>query len=458
MRFRGLAIVGLIVAASSTSLAAPNNRPRGIYIEVDPSTVELRSDTAALRADDDDDAALILYLNRCEGGETFTPGNNDSRSNRSSIIGSTRSLPAYPYGDASWNAVLQCVRELYAPFNVEVTDVDPGSAPHDEAVVCGHPNDIGMQNGVGGVAPFNCRVIANPITFTFPEVWGNSPRNICETIAQESAHAWGLDHEHLCIDPMTYLTNCGNKSFQDIDADCGEFSPRSCQCGGTTQNSFRRLLALWGTATPTPPEVTVKRPSNGEAVEAGFPIEVEVIDSNGVDNVVLFIDGNKVAEGTEPPWIFNAPQDLTEGGHKLKAEATDILGAVGSTEINFVIGEPCSGNSDCADGEACVEGRCVPGPDSEGGLGTTCETGSDCVSGICGEDGAGTKVCTETCDVTANGCPGGFECRSAGSDGVCWPAEGGGGCAVSGRERGGAAWWLLAVFGLLMATRRRRVS
>src|SRR5690606_6743993 len=106
--------------------------------------------------------------------------------------------------------------------------------------------------------------------------------------------------------------------------------------------------------------------------------------------------------------------------------------------------------------EACVEGRCVPGPDLDGGLGTTCEANADCVSGICGDDGAGTRVCTEPCALEASGCPGGFECRSAGSSGVCWPAAGGGGCAVRAGEGGRQGWWRrIAALGLIARRRRR---
>ena len=39
-----------------------------------------------------------------------------------------------------------------------------------------------------------------------------------------------------------------------------------------------------------------------------------------------------------------------------------------------------------ADGETCVDGRCVAGPGTAGRLGESCASNEDCVSGLCGAD------------------------------------------------------------------------
>jgi MYXO-CTERM domain-containing protein len=109
-----------------------------------------------------------------------------------------------------------------------------------------------MPSGVGGVSPFSCGTINNSIVFTFAVVYGTAYRDICETSAQEIAHSFGLDHEHLCSDPMTYLTGCGNKSFQNVAAPCGEYSNRACMCGGNTQNSVALLDQRLGLYEPPP--------------------------------------------------------------------------------------------------------------------------------------------------------------------------------------------------------------
>jgi MYXO-CTERM domain-containing protein len=140
-----------------------------------------------------------------------------------------------------------CVRDQYSRFDLNVVDQDPGEAAHFEAIVAGYPEDIGEGGGVGGIAPFTCNgVWENSINFTFAASLGGNAQVLCEVIAQESGHVMGLEHAYLCEDPMTYLDGCGPKTFQDIDAECGELSVRPCECGNATQNSVQHLLGLFG--------------------------------------------------------------------------------------------------------------------------------------------------------------------------------------------------------------------
>ena len=81
----------------------------------------------------------------------------------------------------------------------------------------------------------------------------------CEIAAQEIAHAYGLDHEFLCDDPMTYLSGCGRKTFQDRTVSCGEYSARACKCSGQ-QNSYRALIDRLGPAGSAPPPPPPARP------------------------------------------------------------------------------------------------------------------------------------------------------------------------------------------------------
>ncbi|HUH04009.1 MAG TPA: hypothetical protein VML75_18560 [Kofleriaceae bacterium] len=223
--------------------------PRGVYLQGSTHAAPEHITPHALAAP----KHRVIYMNR--HGGTFTPGDSNSRTNRSSIVSYTSSIPAWNVSAAGWQEVMDCMRELWAPFDVEITDVDPGDVLHIESVVAGRPQDIGMQSGIGGVSPFDCGIIETSIVFTFAEVYGTGYRNICETAAQEVAHSFGLDHEYMCSDPMTYLYGCGEKSFQDVAAPCGEYSARSCSCGGSTQNSVELLLAYNGPrpGDPEPP-------------------------------------------------------------------------------------------------------------------------------------------------------------------------------------------------------------
>ncbi len=275
------------------SPARAGERPHGLYQIVPQELLAASSESS--------DPGVIyhatphlLYIN-FDGG-TFTPGNNNSSNNQSSIISSTRQIQ--PWGSSSQRAtVLACIKQQFAPFNITVTDQDPGQTQHIEGVVAGYPQDIGMQSGVGGVSPFTCGVIDRSIAYTFADVYGNDLQSICETAAQEIAHSFGLDHEYLCQDPMTYLTNCGNKSFQDQDVSCGEYSARSCQCGGSTQNSYQMLLSLLGPPNQgdtTPPQVAITQPANNATVAPGFVVSANASDNVGVTKVELYVDGSKV--------------------------------------------------------------------------------------------------------------------------------------------------------------------
>jgi len=449
--------VSLSMVAARTASAQSDDRPIiGLTIPIEASEI-LPVAPEDLRAN------RLLYLNRCVGGETVSGcGYNDSSTNCSSIINGTKQFPAFPYGDASWDQVVAHTADIYAPFAITVTDVDPGSAAHHEVIVCGSPTILGMDSNVGGVSPFyNCSVINKSISFVFPTVWGNVPRGLGETVAHEAGHAFGLEDEYLCTDPMTYLTGCGDKYFQDEYANCGGFTEESCWCGGQ-QNSWRILMNNIGASDPTPPQITITEPANNANVNQGFVVRVTIEDDSGIDWAKLRIDDVDVQTLTFAPFAFNAPVGLSDGSHKVEIQAADAIGAIGSSVIYVIIGEPCGGPGDCATGETCIDGRCVPGPDTAGGLGSECVGPENCLNGMCLEGAPGVKYCTDTCAVATQGCPSGFVCLDYGSDGVCMPGDdgggGSGGCSVATADRGQSwAWlWLCGLVGLILVRIRRR--
>lgn len=195
-----------------------------------------------------------IYLNRT--GVTLRPGVNDARRNQSSIVGAPTTISPWEVDDDTWQATVDCMKELYGPFDVVITDRDPGDVPHIEAVFGGHPNDVGLPDEVAGVSPFtrDCSVIENSLVFTFTDVIEDDPRLMCEIMAQEIAHSYGLDHEMLPADPMTYLSYDGDRTFQDAMAPCGEYGNRMCGIDGSVcrerQNSFVLLTERLGNRRP----------------------------------------------------------------------------------------------------------------------------------------------------------------------------------------------------------------
>ena len=189
----------------------------------------------------------VLYLNRCADEPVIWPAwEDDSVEDLSSVLDVVAVPPPYPYGYSSWRQVVATTRRLFAPFDVEVTDEDPGDWPHDEVFVCGAPWHADLDPGFWGLAPFHCEPPESAVSFVFPEAIGNSPEEIGETVAQEAAHAWGLDHSLSCKDPMSYAAPCGERSFQDRDLACGEYFARPCGCGGDQQNTYERLAEVLG--------------------------------------------------------------------------------------------------------------------------------------------------------------------------------------------------------------------
>jgi uncharacterized protein (TIGR03382 family) len=63
-------------------------------------------------------------------------------------------------------------------------------------------------------------------------------------MAQEIAHSFGLDHEMLPADPMTYLDYPGERTFQNEMASCGEFSDRACGINGMMCRQRQNSVAL----------------------------------------------------------------------------------------------------------------------------------------------------------------------------------------------------------------------
>jgi Trypsin len=230
---------------------------------------------------------VTVYINR-DGG-SYTPGEpNDSTQNISSVPQRTLSVPAWDGGDQKWQDLLSCVDELFSPFDVEITDEDPGDAPHLEAVIGGDPVEFGLMPTVAGVSPFlsNCGVIDNSIVYVFPSVVGDDTRRLCETVAQEVAHSFGLDHQYLCEDPMTYLTGCGDKQFLFQESVCGEFEPRDCKCS-RSQNSAQLLLERVGRGSR--PAIWLAQPSPGDVLAAGFPVQAAV--THAPTSLELYVDG-----------------------------------------------------------------------------------------------------------------------------------------------------------------------
>lgn len=464
-----LTLIGL------TGVAAAE-RPQLLVLDGDPTVQPNTAATAPYNT---------IFLNRCANGCAVKQGANDARQDTSDIVHGSHVLTRFTYGDEAWNKVVGCVRDTFESFNVQITDVDPGTAEHFEIMIAGEPTDVGFPTSVGGVSTNGCgqTYIPNALVFDFANVWSSSAttctqaciEDICSTAAQEIGHSFGMDHSHNAADPMTYFNFSGRRYFQNSADPCGSdcqggTGPMGNACSGadnqvhtccvnrgSTQNSYATLTNLFGPGTPTPPIVSISQPLQGASVKAGFIVQATATDDSSITKCELYVDGALVQSITTMPYAFNAPDSLGDGNHMVEVRAYDVHGTPGSKMINVNIGPPCQSSSECPNAtDACIGGRCVPGPGVTGGLGESCTANSDCGDQNCASDGTN-QYCTTAC--TKGQCPDGFGCLSTtdGSDmGYCWPGfddGSGGGCNAHGP---GGSISLGLVFAALLFKRRKR--
>jgi len=461
----------LVIAGASTAMAKPTTY----------GTQRISVVTTAPRLID---GPRVLYLNRCIGGCTINAGDNDAALHTSSLpIGNGPfNVGAYAWGDAEWAQVVECVREVYSPYALTLTDTRPTSGSYAEELIAGLPGDIGYKPDVLGIANIeqHCNALDNVMSFVFANNHPPNDRvnNVCWTAAQEAAHIFGLDHEYqfidqssACTDPMTYRTDCGGrKFFRDHDALCGEYSVRDCHCGGV-QNSHRQLLGVFGPGTPitAPPTSSLTSPTDGSMLAADAAILAAAGSPRGIGHVDLYLNESwwltvpgvpfgPTGQDNPSTYELDLPAGVPDSTIDIVAKAFDDLETeTNSATVTVTKGAPCVTADTCAAEQVCTSGRCMWGPPT-GVIGDACTYPQACVSHVC--DGIGSdQICTQSCTPGGLGssadCPGGYSCTTSSTgNGICYYASGG--CCSAGG--GDAVWWHLGVCGIVLASilRRRR--
>ncbi len=469
--------------------ATPPAPDRKVFLTVEPTPEDHAIAAAeAVAHGGNPDISNILYVNRCATGCTLTKGTvNNAIQNTSSIPdgddGLEFTIPAFAHGDERWNELMQCLRDIYLPYNVEVTDVDPGNTPHHEAIASGLPGDLGLDNGIGGIAPSYCEPRNNMISFSFLNSYNpNNVLEMCATVGQEASHSFGIrDHLFDCTDPMTYLVGCGQKFFRNKQMFCGEFEQRACECAGTRQNSHVKLLSVFGPGTqPIPaPTISIQTPTEGGTITNNSVFAAAADDPRTVYRVELYLNdwlwGEYVeSDSITPPWsppssyTVQADGDLPDGNYEVRMVAYNDLGISSEATVNVTKGSPCTTADTCLEGQQCAEGKCFWAEPS-GEVGDACTYDEFCIGentydGTCVTAGD-QSICTLPCFTGPNDtCPEGFDCLATSADGtsgVCWFAapEEDPGCCSTGETTTGTLALQLTMVGLvggLIVRRRRR--
>jgi hypothetical protein len=314
----------------------------------------------------------IVYLNFSDGSETLTYAPEDDASNNRSSTGA-----AAPYPEFSWpgintglvtraelvRRVVRRVHDIFLPYNVLITTTRPAAGPYVMVMIGGHPRDIGVSLTVAGLAFMDCRnEVASDLVFAFPAMLRGSEHGLVVTIAQEAAHAFGLEHTSNRADIMYPTVAPEQASFVD-----GEEPVLDGICGNSTQNSHTRLLSIvgpWlGDAKPIddgtradrqPPTLTFLEPGQDQPVPQPFTVRVQAEDEGGIDHVLLAAEGDR---GTlyRPPFSWSLA-GFPAGPLTVTAIAYDASGNTTTRSATFTLGgapAPLAGG--------CSAARPVPG-------------------------------------------------------------------------------------------------
>ncbi len=453
-----------------------------------------------------------IYLNRCVGGCQLAPGTDDMTANPilSGIPnGPTSIAQATDVTEEEWAGVVQCVKEVYSPYAVNVVEEEPTSLAQYSGIIVGGNNSakaaaaLGLPPGVGGiVSGFPCQVDAKGVGFAFAdddnvnafafEVSGTVTTEsrilgLCWIVAQESAHTFGLsDHEFeyvddkssACNDPMTYRFECGGqKFFRNRFAACGEFKEQGiqqCKCG-SSQNSHLKLLTVFGEGVSLIPRptasITTPAASSSAASSLGNTVNAIAGSKRGVNRLELYINGYKWAQVGGAPfgragqlnpsnYQLVVPADVPDSVVDLQVKAYDDVELVGESAVVTVVkgaAGGCQSADTCAAGQRCEAGKCFWDP-PVGEIGEDCTFPQFCLSGLCSNSVfQGDGICTQSCVVgLADACPTGLTCVEAGSSAVCIVVEDTGCCSTSNQGTPWAPFMLGGIVLGFVALRRKR--
>lgn len=397
----------------------------------------------------------VLYVNDClPNGCAVSRGSDSSINDSSSIASQDTTMSAWSHGQEAWDEVIECVKERFAPFDIQVTTDDPGTASHFEIMVGGTSFELSPSiMDAGGIAPtISCNAQRNNnLAFVFAGQTADRGY-LCNAIVHEAGHIYGLSHSLDARDPMTYMQLNQPKAWTNAEQMCGTnpAQRQACRCFQSTnlQNSFRYLKEVFGLAPGLAEStLTIATPKNGMYVKPGFPISAQYTSPLLTLEAHMAIDNGTSQPAANGLFAWNAPATIAPGDHTVTVGATDYADRVSTQTVSVKVMASCASGDACGSGFACLGGYCLPGRDVDGGLGATCEGNGDCSTNSCASDGTH-SYCTAQCD-PGNSCPSGFTCLANANQ--CWP-EDEGGCSASG----GSASWLAALGLLLVPLRRRR--
>ena len=299
------------------------------------------------------------------------------------------------------------------PFNIEVTDVDPGSTPHFEVMVAGSPGSSSACSTArhprhrrlpcqspGMLRERTSRTRSCSTSRTIRSAAANVKLEICGTAAQEIAHAWTLDHATPRSDPMTYKATRARCTFKNnitCGSDCG-----NCNGCGSCQRVRRDVLgqqphlcmcerpdhAERGHDHHEPVRPRRRDAADGEAQEPDERLGAAArLHDRGRVHLETTASRKSISCSTActtradgAAVHVHSPIDARRRAHHhVEAMCATTQQATATASADFIGRHACTTDTDCMmPATSATTRRASPAPMATGGLGATCTVEPDC--------------------------------------------------------------------------------
>jgi len=391
-------------------------------------------------------------------GATVAAGDDDPTLPRSSLLSTAVVVPPFDAAIAAPRvsaaaaraAVVDRVRALFLPYDVEVTTSAPASSGDWIRVfIGGGAMTLGRPFGLAGLAPLDC-ADARPGGVAFVFAGDLQPRYggvvaIANTAAHEAAHTLGLQHVVAASDvmfsgdpaqtppmlPQLFALRFGSAAYSSYQIG-GVPQPEQCGLGSPLDQDALLVATVGARAAGTlgadaaPPVVgwELPRAADGDAVALTLPVRATASDDVALARVEIYKNLELVASLEAPPF---ATELSAAEGETLFVTVEAIDRAARRTAQTRRYRAAASVARECDDAAPCPTGSCLSG---------ACVVPPD-LAPVPTDDGG------------AAACDGG----------VCPPAPPSGGCAVAPSSRANApVGALIAALALVVLVLRRRAA
>ena len=266
------------------------------------------------------------------------------------------------------------------------------------------------------------------MVYTF-DVYGSNSDQLCWTSAQEIAHAFGLEHQFLQKDPLTYLAGDLPKRFRDETRRAASTRSARASAAGQTQNTYRTIVALFGPGAPTPPRSTIKFPRDGKQGPAWLPdhrrcaATTFASSASSCSSMACSPADDRDADRGRVRADASGTDRRAEPTRSRSTRSTSRASTATARRSRSRWARRARRARAAKARTSASHGVCLPGPDEAGGLGSVCQGDTECLSHRCADAGEQLKHCVEECTPgNAGSCPSEFACIADGAAGVCWPA------------------------------------